>query len=123
MYKKLAIVGIVIYGMITIVSAATVRPDFVTPLYGQSPATWMALIAILFALIDNFGRAWDKSINNPEFKYNYAYLNATIVASALIGLTALGLNVTEFGLHEILNAVILGIGGNLSVKEATKGTR
>ena len=118
------IIGIVIIlGMVTTASAA-VRPGFIEmgP-YGLEPATWMAAIVVICAFADNIGRAWDKKQKDPEFNYNYAYLNATIIASTLAGLAILGMDVVELGLHEILTAIILGFGGNLTVKKATRGTR
>ena len=110
--------------MMMSIASASVRPAFVeVDQYGMVPAKWMAIIAVSFAFLDNLGRAWDKKRKDPEFKYNYAYLNATIIASVGIGLIALGMGVTSLGLEEIMGAIILGMGGNLTVKEGTKGTR
>lgn len=123
MLKKI-IVSITIILMMVMTASASVRPIFVeVDQYGMVPAEWIAIIAVSFAFFDNFGRAWDKKRKNPEFQYNYAYLKTTILASVGIGLIALGMGVTSLGLEEIMGAIILGMGGNLTAKDATKGTR
>lgn len=122
MFKKIILSIVIIFGMISTASAS-IRPNYVELFYGYEPATWMAILAVVCALIDNLGRAWDKKRKDSEFVYNYAYLNSTILASVGVGLIVLGMDITNLGLHEILGAVSMGFGGNLLTKEATKGTR
>lgn len=120
MYKKLIATIILVLMLITPV-LARIEPVYVhIDQYGMAAADWMALLAVSCAFIDNFGRAWDKKRKDSTFKYNYAYLHITIIASALVGLSVLGMDVVELGLHEMFTAVLLGFGGNLGVKKATK---
>jgi hypothetical protein len=106
------------------VAAARVTPTYeIEYAHGLVAAEYMAIIAIVCAFVDNVGRYVDKKRADPNLKYNFAYLKATLIAITLMGLGVLGMDVVSLGLEEILTAVIIGFGGNVAIKDATKGTR
>jgi hypothetical protein len=122
--KSKIVVYVFVLLLLVGVAAARVTPTYeMEYAYGLVAAEYMAIIAIVCAIIDNVGRYVDKKRADPTLKYNYAYLKATLIAVALMGLSVLGMDVVSLGLEEILTAVIIGFGGNMAVKDATKGTR
>lgn len=124
MKKSHIIIAVFVMLMVCTTAFGDVYPREVRPgPYGLDANVWMAGIAIVCAIIDNLGRWYDKKAENPDLKYNHAYGRATLIAIALMGVSVLGMDVVTLGPEEILTAIILGFGGNLAVKEATKGTR
>ena len=124
MFRKIIIGIAVIFMMMELVAAATVRPSFIeVDHYGLVAADWMAIIAVTCAFIDNMGRFADRKMKDKTVRYNFAYLKSTILASVSVGLMALGMGIVDLGLHEILTAVSMGFGGNVLAKEGTRGLR
>lgn len=119
MLKKLILSIIIIIGMITTASAS-VRPNYVELFYGLEPATWLAMIVGICALMDNIGRFIDKKRNNPDVKYDCAYLQTTIVTIIMMCMGVLQTEVVELTPYAILGAIILGFGGNEVITRTTK---
>lgn len=110
--------------MMTGTALARMEPVLVmTDQWGITAVEWMALIACLCAIIDNVGRFLDKRAQNPDLKYDYLYLKGTIIAIALMGLSILGMEVVSLDLNTVITAIIIGFGGNMGVKDATKRSK
>jgi hypothetical protein len=118
--KKILIAIMVILAMTTTASAA-VRPGFIEmgP-YGLEPAVWMAAIAVICAILHNIGRAYDKKRNNPDFKYDYAYLHTTIMATLVIAFAILDMDIVKLSPGLIVMAMSIGFGGNEISARITK---
>ena len=105
--------------MITTASAS-VRPNYVELFYGLEPATWLAMIVGICALIDHFGEYTLKKKKNPEIEYDYAYLKTTGLAIIVMCVGALFTPVVELTELAVMNAILLGFGGNEYVARKTK---
>lgn len=118
--KKYILLGIV---MIMLVSTcmARVEPTYVTTdQYGIEPATYLAAIVGICALLNNYGRYLDKKRADPSIKYDYAYLNTTILSVLLMCMTVLQTPVVELTPYAVLGAVLIGFGGNEAITRVTK---
>lgn len=120
MYKKLLIVVIIILMMMTVVSAST-RPVFVeVDRFGMEPAMWLAIVVGICALIDNIGRFVDKKVSNPDLKYDYAYLQTTMLTILVMCMGVLQTQVVALTPYAVLGAIILGFGGNEVITRTTR---
>ena len=76
--------------------SASVRPTFIqVDQYGMEPATWLAIIVGICALIDNIGRFIDKKNKKSDLKYDYAYLQTTILTILVMCMGVLQTPVVE----------------------------
>ena len=123
MYKKIILSIAIILAMIGTAMARVTPALIYTDQYGMTAVEWMAIIAGICAVVDNVGRYADKKGQNPDLKYNYAYMNSTPIAIALMCMSVLGMEVVALDLNSIFTAIIIGFGGNIGTKVATRGTR
>lgn len=119
MFKKIILSIIIIFAMITTASAS-IRPSYVELFYGLEPAMWLAIIVGVCALIDNIGRFIDKKRSNSELKYDYAYLQTTIITIIMMCMGVLQTEVVELTPYAVLGAIVLGFGGNEVITRTTK---
>ena len=119
MFKKIILSIIIIIGMITTASAS-IRPSYVELFYGLEPAMCLAIVVGICALIDNIGRFIDKKRSNPNIKYDYAYLQTTIITIIMMCMGVLQTEVVELTPYAVLGAIILGFGGNEVITRTTK---
>jgi hypothetical protein len=89
-------------------------------LYGLEPELVLAAIVGIAALINNVGRFIDQKKKDPDIKYDYAYLNTTILSIMLMCMTVLQTDVPELTPYSILWALLLGFGGNEGLTRITK---
>ena len=119
MYKKIILSIVIILAMITTASAS-IRPSYVELFYGLEPAMWLAIVVGICALFDNIGRFIDKKRNNPDMKYDYAYLQTTLITIIMMCMGVLQTEVVELTPYAVLGAIILGFGGNEVITRTTK---
>ena len=119
MLKKIILSIVIIIGMITTASAS-IRPSYVELFYGLEPAMWLAIVVGICALIDNIGRFIDKKRSNPDTKYDFAYLQTTIITIIMMCMGVLQTEVVELTPYAVLGAIILGFGGNEVITRTTK---
>ena len=119
MFKKLILSIIIILGMITTASAS-IRPSYIELFYGLEPAMWLAIVVGICALFDNIGRFIDKKRSDPDIKYDYAYLQTTLVTIIMMCMGVLQTEVVELTPYAVLGAIILGFGGNEVITRTTK---
>ena len=105
--------------MITTASAS-IRPSYVELFYGLEPAVWLAMIVGICALIDNVGEYTLKKKKYPDMQYDYAYLKTTGLAILIMCTGALLTPVVELTELAVVNAILLGFGGNEYVARKTK---
>lgn len=120
MYKKIVAAGLVIFFTMITVASASVRPSFTEPVYGLDPCVWLAIVVGVFAFIDNIGEFTLKKKEDSTISYDYAYLKTTILIVAVMCTGVLLTPVVELTELAILNAIILGLGGNEYVARKTK---
>ena len=119
MLKKIILSIVIIIGMITTASAS-IRPSYVELFYGLEPAMWLAIVVGICALVDNIGRFIDKKRKNSDIKYDYAYLQTTIITIIMMCMGVLQTEVVELTPYAVLGAIILGFGGNEVITRTTK---
>ena len=119
MLKKLILSIAIILTMITTASAS-IRPSYVELFYGLEPAMWLAIVVGICALFDNIGRFADTKSNNPDLKYDYAYLQTTLLTILVMCMGVLQTEVVELTPYAVLGAIILGFGGNEVITRTTK---
>ena len=119
MLKKIILSIVIIIGMITTASAS-IRPSYVELFYGLEPAMCLAIVVGICALIDNIGRFIDKKRSNPDTKYDFAYLQTTIITIIMMCMGVLQTEVVELTPYAVLGAIILGFGGNEVITRTTK---
>lgn len=123
MYKKI-IASITIALMLIPSALARIEPIYVqVDQYGIEPATWLALIVGITALINNVGRFYDKKKANSDLKYDYAYLRTTLISVLVMCMSVLQTPVVELSPYAILMAIIFGFGGNEVITRVTKVKR
>lgn len=123
MLKKLILLLLVVFASIEL-ALARIDPIFVrTYWYGLTAVECMALITAAFAILDNLGRAYDKKRQDPDFKYNYAYANVTLIAIGMTVLGVLGMDVVELNINTVVMAIIIGLGGNETFTTVAKATK
>lgn len=118
--RNITIGTTIILAMVGTASAA-VRPGFIEmgP-YGIEPAAWMAIIAVVCAILHNIGRAYDKKRKDPDFKYDYAYLHTTLMATLIIAFGILDMDIVKLSPGLIVMAISIGFGGNELTARVTK---
>lgn len=120
MNRKIILV-IIVMALMIMPAMAGVDPRYVKiDQYGIEPAEWLALVVGVSALINNIGRFIDKKRANPDLKYDYAYLNTTIISILMMCMGVLQTPVVELTPYAIIAAVILGFGGNEGMTRITK---
>lgn len=117
MLKNIIATVVVIFAMFELALAEVVNDTSMNTIeyiasFGIEPATWMAGIAVVCAIMHNIGRAWDKSRNDPEFKYNYAYLQTTLMAIIIMAYSILDMDIVAITPGVILMGISIGFGGN-----------
>ena len=101
-------------------ASASIRPSYVELFYGLEPAMWLAIVVGICALFDNIGRFIDKKRKNTDIKYDYAYLQTTMVTIIMMCMGVLQTEVVELTPYAVLGAIILGFGGNEVITRTTK---
>ena len=119
MYKKIILSIIIIIGMISTASAS-ISPSYVELFYGLEPPMWLAIVVGICALFYNIGRFIDKKRKNTDIKYDYAYLQTTMVTIIMMCMGVLQTEVVELTPYAVLGAIILGFGGNEVITRTTK---
>jgi len=119
MFKKI-ILSISIILMMISTASASIRPSYVELFHGLEPAMCLAIVVGICALVDNIGRFVDKKRNNPYMKYDYAYLQTTLITILVMCMGVLQTEVVELTPYAVLGAIILGFGGNEVITRTTK---
>lgn len=125
MFKNLVISIVLIFAMLESALAEAVNGTSMSTMeyiasFNIEPATWMAGIAIMCAIMHNIGRAWDKSRNDSEFKYDYAYLQTTLMAIIIMAYGILDMDIAAMTPGVVLMAISIGFGGNEITARITK---
>lgn len=125
MFKQIIVTIVVIFAMLELALAEAVNGtsmstmDYITSI-NIEPAMWMAGIAIACAIIHNIGRALDKKRQDPDFKYDYAYMQTTLMAIIIMAYGILDMDIAAMTPGVVLMAISIGFGGNEITARITK---
>ncbi|MDG6243733.1 MAG: hypothetical protein QCH31_04975 [Methanolobus sp.] len=88
----------------------------------MEPNEILALVAMAGALWYMVQGYWTNRINDPDTKFDPAYLTQTLIAMLVSGFAFHEVSVEKVDLFSVIAALLMGMGGNSVVSKAKRVT-